>query len=284
MSRCTTGGIEPSSSENSLGSTEISPSCRFQYVHIGWSRATSPFGWWTSIVGGSSSIAQRCLAQGPGATISWSHSMRPWFVSAARTEPSPASSKPVTSTPVISCAPVDCGLGLHAGDGVEVVREAALVLVQHGGHALRAPVREERLHVRVAGGLAGHERRVVADLLLALVDGGEVGLLRLRADRHVADRVVGVGGRIGLPDLDAGLHELLHRGLEVVVAHDAAGDAGRAGARVRLLEDHDVGARARAAGGQLLAEVVRRREAVQAGADDQVLRACGQHHELLIAV
>ena len=144
------------------------------------------------------------------------------------------------------------GLGLHAGDRVEVVREAALVLVQDGGHALGAPVREELLHVRVAGGLAGHERRVVADLLLALVDGREVGLLRLRADRHVADGVVGVGRRIGLPDLDAGLHELLHGRLEVVVAHDAAGDAGRAGAGMRLLEDHDVGAGALAAGGQLL--------------------------------
>ena len=124
----------------------------------------------------------------------------------------------------------------------------------------------------------------VADLLLALVDGGEVGLLHLRPDRHVADRVVGVGGRVRLPDLDAGLHELLHGGLEVVVAHDAAGDAGGPGARVGLLEDHDVGSGARAAGGQFLAEVVRRREAVKAGADDQVLRASGQHCELLIAL
>ena len=51
-----------------------------------------------------------CLAQGPGATISSSHSMRPCVVSAARTEPSLANSKPVTSTPVISCAPVDSAL------------------------------------------------------------------------------------------------------------------------------------------------------------------------------
>ena len=51
-----------------------------------------------------------CLAHGPGATINSSHSMRPCVVSAARTEPSLANSKPVTSTPVISCAPVDSAL------------------------------------------------------------------------------------------------------------------------------------------------------------------------------
>ena len=224
------------------------------------------------------------MAQGPGATISWSHSMRPWSVSrrAHGAVAGELEARHLDARDQLRARRL--GLGLHARDGVEVVREAALVLVQDRRHAARAPVGEDRLHVRVAGALAGHERRVVADLLLALVDGSEIGLLHLRPDRHVADRVVRVGGRIRLPDLDAGLHELLHGGLEVVVAHDAAGDAGRAGARVRLLEDHDVGTRALAARCQLLAEVVRRREAVQAGADDQVLRASGQHHELLIAL
>ena len=84
-----------------------------------------------------------------------------------------------------------------------------------------------------------------------------------------------VRGRIGLPHLDARLHELAHRGLEVVVADDAARDPRRACARLRLVEDDDVGARAGAAGAELLREVVRGREAVDAGADDDVGRALG---------
>ena len=168
------------------------------------------------------------------------------------TEPSPASSKPVTSTPVISCAPVDSALACMPATESRLCAKPPLCSCSTAVTPLRPPVREELLHVRVAGRLARQERRVVADRLLALVDSREVGLLRLRADRHVADRVVGVGGRVRFPDLDAGLHQLLHRGLEVVVAHDAAGDARGAGAWMRLLEDDDVGARALAARGQLL--------------------------------
>jgi hypothetical protein len=68
---------------------------------------------------------------------------------------------------------------------------------------------------------------------------------------------------IGLPDLDTGGHELLHRGLEVVVAHDAARDAGRAGGDARLVDDEDVLA--------VRGEVPGGGEAVHARADDEVL-------------
>ena len=126
----------------------------------------------------------------------------------------------------------------QAGDRLEVEREAALVLVQAHGDALRAPVREEFLHVRVDLRLAEVEIGAVADPLMALVDGGEVALLHLRPERDVADAVVVVRLGVGLPDLDARLHQLAHRGLEVVVADDAAGDPRRARARGGLLE-HD---------------------------------------------
>ena len=126
--------------------------------------------------------------------------------------------------------------------------------------------------MRVDLGLAGDELGAVADPLLALEGRGEVRLLHLRAQRDVADRVVVVRGGIRLPDLDARLHELAHRRLEVVVADDAAGDARGAGARLRLVEDDDVGARAGAAGAKLLGEVVGGREPVDAGADDDVGR------------
>ena len=101
MSRWTTGGALPSAVANICGSTWISPSWRFQYVHIGWSSITSPLGVRTSIVGGSSSIDQKRLAHGPGATTSCSPiSRRPRLVSTAPTVPSPASSSALTSTPV----------------------------------------------------------------------------------------------------------------------------------------------------------------------------------------
>ena len=93
-----TGGIEPSCSEKSEGSTVISPSCRFQYVHIGRSRTTSPPGVCTSIVDGMPSIAQRPFAHGPGATTTCSAAMRPSLVSTASTVPSAREAKPVTST------------------------------------------------------------------------------------------------------------------------------------------------------------------------------------------
>ena len=69
------------------------------------------------------------------------------------------------------------------------------------------------------------ELGVVADPLVALVDLDEVLLLRGRAERDVARAVVAERLGIGLPDLHARGHQLGHGGLEVVVAHDAAGDA-----------------------------------------------------------
>jgi hypothetical protein len=76
--------------------------------------------------------------------------------------------------------------------------------------------------------LARDQLGVVADPLVALVHLDQVRLLRRRAERDVARAVVVERLRIGLPDLDARRHQLAHRGLEVVVAHDAAGDPGRA--------------------------------------------------------
>ena len=152
--------------------------------------------------------------------------------------------------------------------GLEVEGEAALVLVEADRDSPGAPVREQRLHVRVDLRLADEQGRVVADPLVALVDRAQVALLRLRAESDVAHAVVVVCGGVRLPHLDARLHELAHRRLEVVVADDAAGDAGGTGAGSRLVEDDDVGARAGAALLQLDGEVVRGRQAVHAGADD----------------
>ena len=119
-------------------------------------------------------------------------------------------------------------------------------------------------------GLADDQLGAVPDALLPLVHRDQVALLHLRPERDVADGVVVVGGRVRLPDLDARLHQLAHRRLEVVVAHDAAGNAGRARTGMRLVEHDDVRAGAGTAGRQLLREVVRGREAVDAGTDDDV--------------
>jgi hypothetical protein len=119
-------------------------------------------------------------------------------------------------------------------------------------------------------GLPQDQVGLVADPLLALVDGGEVILLRAVAERDVAGAVVVERLRVRLPDLHAGGHQLRHGGLEVVVTHDAAGDAGRAGGHGRLVDhDHLLAA---------LGEVPGGGEAVDAGPDHQMLdRAFGGH-------
>src|SRR5262249_8659548 len=108
-----------------------------------------------------------------------------------------------------------------------------------------------------------------------LVDGGDLRMHHFRADLHVADRVVAVRRRVAFPDRHAMRHELAHRRLEVVVAHDTAGDTRRAGADAGLVEHDDAGAAwtdGHAARGELLREMHGGRQAVNAGADHRVLR------------
>ena len=121
--------------------------------------------------------------------------------------------------------------------------------------------------------LADDDLGPVADPLVSLVHGDEVIFLRPGAERDVADGVVVVGLRVGFPHLDARLHQLAHRGLEIVVAHDAAGDASRAGAGKRLVEHEDVRARAQGAPTERHSEVVSGGKAMHSRADDDV--ACG---------
>ena len=104
-----------------------------------------------SIVIGSPSIAQNRFAHGPGATTSCSPtSIRPWSVSTAATESSAAeleARSPRRRDWIVT--PSDAALAASPATDVEVEREAALVLVEADRHALRAPVGEELLHVRV---------------------------------------------------------------------------------------------------------------------------------------
>ena len=150
----------------------------------------------------------------------------------------------------------------QALDRLPVEREAAAVLVEADAEAGRAPVGEERAHVGGHVGLPQDQLGLVADPLLALVDGGEVVLLGAVAERDVAGAVVVERLGVGLPDLDAGGHQLGHRRLEVVVAHHAAGDPGRAGRHAGLVHHQHLLA--------ALGEVPGRREAVHAGPDHEV--------------
>ena len=101
----------------------------------------------------------------------------------------------------------------------------------------------------------------VADALVPLVHLDEVGLLRRRAERDVARAVVGEGLGVGLPDVHARRHQLGHGGLEVVVAHHAAGDPRRAGGHAGLVHhEHALAALREMPGG---------REPVDPGADDE---------------
>src|SRR6266571_4850940 len=65
--------------------------------------------------------------------------------------------------------------------------EAALVLMEADGDALRAPVRKERLHVGVDLRRTDDQLRAVADLLLPLVRCDQVWLLDRGAESQVAD-------------------------------------------------------------------------------------------------
>jgi hypothetical protein len=88
------------------GSTVISPSCRFQYVHMGRSRTTSPAGVVMSIRSGMPSSDQKRAAHGPGAITTCSPtSIVPSLVSTAATESSSRDTKPVTSTPSSTVTP-----------------------------------------------------------------------------------------------------------------------------------------------------------------------------------
>ena len=137
------------------------------------------------------------------------------------------------------------GLSREAAHRRHVVRVAAALFVQHRRDVLRLPVVEEPLHVAHRLGFALDEYRLVADRLLLLVDRADLRVHHLGADLHVADGVVAVGLGIALPDRYRMRHQLAHRRLVVVVADDAAGDAGRARADAGLVEHHDPGAVAR---------------------------------------
>ena len=154
------------------------------------------------------------------------------------------------------------GLVGQAVHGLAVEGEAAGTLVEAYGESGRPPVGVERAHVRGDLGLAGDQLGRVAEPLLTLGDRGQVGHLRGGAERDVARAVVVQRLGVGLPDLHAGRHQLGHGRLEVVVAYDTAGDAGRTGRHPRLVDHQHVLA--------ALGEVPRRREAVDAGADDEV--------------
>src|SRR5712692_8701224 len=93
-----TGGYAPSAVTYSSGLTWISPSCNFQYVHIGQSLTVSPLGLQMSMVLGKPSIVHRPLIHGPAPTTTFSAAIVPWSVRTAVTAPS-FRSKPVTSTP-----------------------------------------------------------------------------------------------------------------------------------------------------------------------------------------
>ena len=205
-----------------------------------WSRWTSPPGVFTSSELGRPSIVHSRSTQGPTATTTCSAWMSPRSVCTVVTAPEPSVSKPVTVTPASSRAPAArafAGQSLHRR---HVVGEAALLLVQADVDALRPPVREHRQHVLAHLALADDQLGRVADVLLPLVDLGQVADLALGAQRAIADRVVAERLRILFPDLDVGGHQLAHRRLVVVVADDAAGDPGRAGPDARLVDDQDV--------------------------------------------
>src|SRR3954463_5356228 len=242
LSTCSTGDGLPSAVGNVAGSTATSPSCRYQYVHISRSSATVPSGMRTSSFRGSPSRSHIPPIHGPTATTTCSTATSPALVVTVVTAPEASDSKPVTSTPSTICAPAARALSaspsidsrLNANPPACSCRQtvspgARPAAGPGGGGPGAAPGGIGRPHVLADRVLAGVELGRVADALVALEHLGEVRLLRRRAERDVAGAVVVQRVGVGLPDLDPRGHELGHRGLEVVVAHDPARDARGAG-------------------------------------------------------
>ena len=214
---------------NTLGSTSISPSWRYQKVHISCSLPA------TSSRLGSSSSSQSRGVHGPAATTTCSAAIGPDEVSTLVAAPDPSSTKPVTSTPSSISAPAARAFEARPSIDSRLNAKPPRLSCRQ---TLRPGARqsgEQAAHVRRHLGLARDQLRLVADPLLALEDRAEVVLLGAVAERDVARAVVGERLGVRLPDVHAGGHQLLHGRLEVVVAHDAAGDPGRAGRHAGLV-------------------------------------------------
>ena len=161
-----------------------------------------------------------------------------------------------------------------------VVRVAAALFVQHRRDVLRLPVVEEPLHVAHRLGFAFDEHRFVADRLLLLVDRADLRVHHLGADLHVADRVIAVGLGIALPDR--------HRNAPSARASRAGSSCcarRRTRCRTRRRRCRSCPARRSAcrprrrtfrAPSSALREMHRGRQAVDAGADDDVVGVCGE--------
>ncbi len=85
------------------------------------------------------------------------------------------------------------------------------------------PVIQDVLHVLLARGLTLDQLGRIPDVEMGLVHRSKLFVQGLRTEEQSANGMIAVHVRIGLPDLDAVLHQLAHGWLEIVVAHYAAG-------------------------------------------------------------
>ncbi len=170
------------------------------------------------------------------------------------------------------------GEAMHRGG---IVRVAALLLMQHAGDAPGLPVVEQALHVFHRVLFALDEHRGIADGPLLLVDRGAALVHHLGRNLHVADGMVAVGPGVAFPHPDRVGHELPHGRLEIVVANDAAGDAGSAGCDRRLVQHQNVATGTAAGLLQPQGQVVGRAEAMNSRTDDGVLHTCRHGHPAL---
>ena len=173
--------------------------------------------------------------------------------------------------------PLGFRLRRQAAHRADVIRVAALLLVEHRRAPGRLPVLEhvEQIALTVVPPLDEHGR--VADSPLLGENLRHVFGHRLRRDLQEADGMVGERVGIALPHGHRMRHQLAHRGLEVVIADGAAGDAGRPRAGSALVEHEDVLAPAEPAGPQFPGQMPGRGQAVDARADDDVAAMSAEH-------
>ena len=142
-------------------------------------------------------------------------------------------------------------------------------LMQHHVGLLDIEVGPDFLE-KALGFLADIHVGLVAGGVLALVHLLVIGLLVAFADRHIAHLLEAEIDRVGLPHIDRVPQDVVDGRRHIEIAHAAAGDAGGAGPRAVLVDEHDVRALALARALELHREVPGSRHAVHAHADNDI--------------
>ena len=125
---------------------------------------------------------------------------------------------------------------------------------------------------------------MIADCLLLGGDLHYVLAHGFGADLHITGIVEVIGLRVALPKINAFRHQLAHGRLEVIIADHAAGDARRPGGNAALIDHQNIFAATPAARFQRRRQMIGGAQAVNAGANNEVLNLRRNHARSAVSV